>query len=118
MVTVFYWNKGTPEHKGFNSKYYYHPQCWIDQGLDYLKRNPFVPTHRGSRPLPLTDEERKARNKLLNRWSSLNQQIRNIRVDYPDRILIEARLEQRKIDLMMEIAPLGGIPKKWLEPER
>lgn len=114
MVNVFYWNKGTPDHKGFNTRYYYHPDCWIEQGLDYLKRNPFVSAHQPR--LPLTDEQKKARNKLLNRWSSLNQQIRNIKVDYPERVLEEARLEKRKVDLMLEIAPLGGIPKKWLTP--
>ena len=116
LVSVFYWNKGTPDHKGFNSKFYYHPDCWVKQGLDYLGKNPYVPVYKGAKPLPLTPEERARRNILLRRKCSLEQRRRTIPVDSPKRQLLEARLDIKVVELMLEIAPLGGIPKKWLEP--
>lgn len=117
MVTVFFWNKGSPDHKGFNTRQYYHPQCWIDQGLDYLKLNPYVPFAR-SRVLPITPEERVQRNILLRRKCSLEQRRRALRVDHPERLLKEARLDRQVAQLMVEIAPLGGIPSGWLEPSK
>ena len=118
LVTVFYWNKGTPKHKGFNTKFYYHPDCWVKQGLDYLSKNPYVPVYRGAKPLPLTPEERAGRNILLRRKCSLEQRRRAIPANSPRQQLLEARLDTKVAELMLEIAPLGGIPKKWLEPNK
>ncbi len=114
MVTVFFWNKGTDTHKGFNVKQYYHPKCWIEQGLDYLKKNPYIPYVRHV-PSKLTPEQLKTRISLLRRKAALEQRRRNIKSEYPDRILVEARLEKHIAELMVEIIKVGGIPKKWLE---
>ena len=115
LVTVFFWNKGTEEHKGFNSKFYYHPTCWVNQGLEYLRNNPYVPYKR-TRTLPITQEQRVQRNILLRRKCSLDQRKRNLKMDFPDRVLVEARIDTQIVELMLEIAPIGGIPKRWLLP--
>ena len=113
IVTVFFWNKGSPDHKGFNVKRYYHPDCWVAQGLDYLKRNPYVPYVRRKK-LELTPEQSKQRYVILRKKAAIDQRKRNLNGNYPDKLLIEARLNQKITELMMEIAPIGGIPKKWL----
>ena len=71
-VRVFFWNKGGPDHKGFNVKKYYHPECWVAQGMDYLKMNPYVP--KSKKPtLALSPEQRKRRKQLINQKASLEQ---------------------------------------------
>ena len=112
MVLVFFWNKGAQDGKKFNVKLYFHPQCWVEQGLDYLKMNPYVPYIR-SRKLELTVEEKKQRYILLRRKCSLDQRKRNL-ADTPDRTLTEARLNKEIAKLMLEIVKVGGIPKRWV----
>jgi len=114
MVTVFFWNKGGPDHKGFNIKKYYHPKCWLEQGLDYLKMNPYIPYRRKPK-LELTPEQSQQRYKLLRRKASIEQRRRRLDGNNPDRWLSEALLDVQITDLMIEIAPLGGIPDKWLK---
>jgi len=113
LVTVFFWNKGSPEHKGFNVKKYYHPNCWVAQGLDYLERNPYVPYIR-KKKMELTPEQSKQRYSILRRKAAIDQRIRDAS-NRPDVLLIEARLNIKITELMLEIAPIGGIPKKWLD---
>ncbi len=115
LVTVFFWNRGGPDHKGYNVKKYYHPQCWIEQGLDYLKANPYI-RHTPKKKLNLTSEESELRYKLLKRKASIDQRLRGLDMEYPDNLLVEARLRQNIIELMLQIAVVGGIPKKWLTP--
>ena len=112
MVVVFFWNKGSETHKGFNVKKYYHPQCWIEQGLDYLGKNPYVPYIRKKR-LELTPEQSKRRYILLRRKAAIDQRRRALE-NNPDRVILETVLDIKIIELMMEIAKVGGIPKKWL----
>ena len=114
MVTVFFWHKGDEDHRQWNKKLYYHPQCWVGQGLDYLKMNPYVPYVRKPKA-KLSEEQRKQRAALLNRKCSLEQRRRNVKSGYPDRLLVEARLDRQIAELMMEMIPVGGIPKRWLE---
>ncbi len=114
MVTAFFWHKGNEDKRWWNTKLYFHPQCWVDQGLDYLKMNPYVPYIRHKRPT-LTKKLKAERLVLLRRKAALDQRKRNIRSDYPDRVLIDARLNKQIAELMVEIALVGGVPKKWLE---
>jgi len=113
MVTVFFWNRGTPSHKGFNVKRYYHPQCWVEQGLDYLKRNPYVPYQR-KKKLELTREQSKQRYSLLKSKASIDQRKRNL-ANEPNNEVAMVALNIKIAGLMIEIAPIGGIPKKWLD---
>jgi len=114
IVTVFYWRKGVEGNRKLNLKFYYHPQCWVDQGTDYLKMNPYVP-HKRSRKLPLTKEDTERRVTLLRRKASLDQRKRNLKANFPDRVLAEARIDSHIAEIMVEIVSVGGIPKRWLE---
>jgi len=113
IVNVFFWRKGSEDHKGFNLKVHFHPDCWVAQGLDYLKLNPYIPYIR-KKKLELTPEQAKQRYILLRRKAAIDQRIRNLNGNYPDRDLEEARLKLNITEIMLEIAPIGGIPKKWL----
>lgn len=121
MVTVFFWRKGDEGSRRWNYALYYHPQCWVDQGLDYLKMNPYV-SRNVREPIPvtprlssLTEEQKEYRITLLRRRGSLVQRKRNIKVGYPDRVLAEAGLDKQMAEIMVEIAEVGGIPPKWLD---
>lgn len=114
LVTVFFWNRGTEAHKGWNIKKYYHPKCWIAQGLDYLKKNPYIPYIR-KKKLELTPEQSKQRYIILRRKAAIDQRKRRLEGS-PNRIAGEASLDGKIAELMVEIAPIGGIPKKWLNP--
>jgi len=114
LVTVFFWNRGGPEHKGFNVKKYYHPECWVAQGLDYLKMNPYVPYIRKPK-LELSKEQSKLRYNILKRKAAIDQRKRRLNGS-PDNTMAMALLDTKIAELMIEIAPIGGIPKKWLTP--
>ena len=114
IVTVFFWNRGTPDHKGFNIKKYYHPNCWVAQGLDYLKMNPYVPYIR-KKKLELTPAQSKQRYSVLRRKAAIDQRKRKL--DGTNNVVAEAILNTKIAELMIEIAPIGGIPKKWLNTQ-
>lgn len=112
LVTVFWWSRGSPDHKGYNVKKYYHPNCWVAQGLDYLKMNPYVPYIR-KKKLELSPEQSKQRYSILKRKAAIDQRKRGLE-GRPDRVAAEALLNMKIAELMIEIASVGGIPKKWL----
>lgn len=113
LVTVFFWNKGQEDKRKWNVKQYFHPDCWVANGLDYLKMNPYVPYAR-SRKLPLTTKQNKKRVLILKRKAALDQRKRNLKSGYPDRVLVEARIDRQIAELMVQIASVGGIPPTWL----
>jgi len=115
VVQVWYWNKGNPDLRTRNVRHYYHPQCWVSQGLDKLEMNPYVPYQRKKPNLTLTPKQKEFRLKLLRRKSSIDQRRKNLKSEYPDRLLDEARLNEQVSNIMVEIAKVGGIPKKWLD---
>ena len=118
VVVVFFWNKGQDGRK-WNTTLYYHPDCWVAQGLDYLKMNPYVAAKRWSltdrRENPLTVKEKEERNIILRKKASLDQRKRNLKTSYPDHALLEARIDVQISELMLDMLKVGGIPKKWLE---
>jgi len=114
MVAVMFWNKGNKDNRSWNVQNCYHPDCWVRQGLDYLERNPYVP-HVRVRTLKLDPEVKKKRLVLMRQFHALNQRKNNIKVDYPDSLLVEQRLTRQMIDIMLDVANLGGIPKSWVE---
>lgn len=113
LVTVFFWNKGQ-EGRKLNVKKYYHPQCWVDQALDYLRLNPYIPynRHRSSELLP---EDKQRRLKLMRDKARLDQRRRNLKSDGTERIQAETRIDLHILELMEEISKVGGIPKRWVE---
>ena len=112
LVTVFFWNRGGPEHKGFNVKKYYHPDCWIAQGLNYLKNNPYVPYQR-KKKMELTPEQSAQRYIILKRKAAIDQRKRNLE-GRENNITAMVALDIKIADLIIEIAPLGGVPSRWL----
>ena len=118
VIQVYFWNKGNEDKRTWNIKRFYHPQCYIEQGMDYLKMNPFVPYQRSTKSkgiAKLNNGQRELRYKLLKRKASIDQRKRRLNGDYPDRVWEEAKLDLQISELMVEIASVGGIPKKWLE---
>lgn len=114
VVTVFFWNKGNEESRKWNSKFSYHPQCWVDQGLDYLRSNPYQQQVRIRKP-NLPKEDRRKRFLLVRRFNALVQKRANCNHSFPDHILTDIDLTQRMIDIMLEVATIGGVPKGWAE---
>jgi len=116
VVTVFFWNKGEDSGKWnrkWNVRFSYHPQCWVDQGLDYLNRNPYIPQHREKKPT-LCEEDRRKRFLLVRKFHKAEQMRKNSG-SYPDNLLAEVRLTEQMIGIMLEVAVLGGVPKSWAE---
>ena len=117
VVTVFFWNKGNDNNRRWNVKQFYHPECWIKQGLDYLSRNPFVSKQKGrsGRKTTMCEEDRRKRFLLVRRFHALYQRRNNIDMNYPDNLITEANLTQQMVDLIVEATTLGGVPKGWVE---
>jgi len=92
----------------------FHPQCWIDQAVEELKKRPFTES-RGRKKLGITDSNRDARMAILRRRASVVQRIR-AEAKKPqdeqnfDRIV---HLGSLLSDLKVEISPFGGVPKSW-----
>jgi len=112
MVSVVFWNKGDETKRTWNSYFKYHPQCFVDQGLDYLKRNPYSAPKRGRRS-KLSETDRRRRFLLVRKFHALEQRKHKIVASYPDRVLVENRLEKQMIDIMLDVSKLGGVPKSW-----
>ena len=113
-VVVFYWNKGQ-EGRRFNVKQYYHPQHWVEQGLDYLKMNPYEAASKGREPMALTTEQRTRRRSLLTKKASLEQRKQRLKAPYPERLLYEAKIDQEIASLMLQMQEVGGVPESWID---
>lgn len=112
MVTGKLWRKKKEGLLHWVIRYYWHPLCWVEEGLNYLSKNPYNQGNRGGQPLNLSHEDRIKRLSILRRHAKYTQKIRQSmeRGDL-DRII---RLASSMEKLKEEILPLGGIPKKWL----
>ena len=114
MVVTRLWRKGDENSRRWNITKYYHPECYLAQGLDYLERNPFSSKVGGSKKMELKPYARKYRLKLLRKKASLVQRKQRLKIPYPDRVLYEARIDEQIAGLAAQIATVGGIPKSWL----
>jgi len=99
-------------------RYYWHPQCWVEQALAYLDSPEAerFEAKRGRKPIQLSPEDKAARFKILARRARVVQRLHE-ELEKPecqrslDRIIhLGSQLEAQKED----IAPLGGVPKSWL----
>lgn len=85
------------------------------QGLDYLDRNPYYPNNKKEiATANLTKEQKELRYKLLRRKSAIDHRLKVLPVDHPDRLVLETKMEADIAELALQIAPLGGVPKRWL----
>lgn len=114
VISIFFWNKGNPDSRKWNTNYSYHPQCYIDQGMDYLNRNPYVSSYKGRRPV-LSEEDRRKRFLLIRKFHALDQRRRNCNHSFPDSILTDIRLTEQMVEIMLELATVGGVPEAWAE---
>ncbi len=107
VITVFFRNKD----KTWTAKHGYHPACWIQNGLDHLKNNPFVMIPE--KPI-LSDEDKKTRHQIIRKHASLKQRIGKLDNDNPKYHILVAKIEAQIAQLMVNIMSLGGVPTKWL----
>lgn len=115
MVKVFFWNKGDDGSRRWNRSHYYHfPDCYSAQGLDYLNRNPYIPPDYG-RKSKLSAEDRRKRFLLVRKFNELHQRKKRLGLAYPDDVAMEIQLSERMVEVMKEVAKLGGIPKSWTD---
>jgi len=120
MVVVIFWNKGEEGNRKWNVHLYFHLErengqhCWVEQGKDFLKKNPFIPHARGRKSV-LSAEDRRKRFLLVRRFNALYQRKQNILAGYPDRLLIEQGLNEQMVGITLDMINLGGVPKSWAE---
>jgi len=114
MVIAKYWNKGNEERRGWNILKFYHPQCWVESGLNYLRMNPYQPrgAKRGPKP-KLPPAESRERHLLIRRWHKIGQMRKELDMNYPDRVLRELVLDERAAEIEARLEKLGGVPSGW-----
>ncbi len=100
--------------KSWSKEIAWHPQCWIDQGVAAMELRPIV-ERRGRTRLPMTDDVKIARGKVLRRRGAVLQRIHKEleREDKPsnlDRVIHFGRLLE---GLRQDISVLGGVPRSW-----
>lgn len=116
MVITRLWRKGDENSRKWNITNYYHPECYLAQGLDYLERNPYSPRGNRGRPkLHLSEEDKRKRYLLLRKKAALDQRKRKLKTSYPDSALMVARIDAQIVEICMDIALVGGVPKSWVE---
>jgi len=95
-------------------KTYFHPQCWVENGLAYLERNPYTPAARGRKRSNLSFVDNQKRRKILARFASYQQSLRKIVGDSPRDKAAKVRINNKVNGLVDEITKLGGVPVSWL----
>jgi len=113
MVAVFFWHKGSDNRK-WNIQLCFHPQCWIKNGMEYLNHNPYVP-HRstGRKRLVVDEDTRRVRFLITRRYHALKQRLGKL--DNGSEPLKSLRIESQMMELIIEMQPVGGVPKRWLK---
>lgn len=116
MVITRLWRKGDENSRRWNITNYYHPNCYLAQGMDYLETHPYSPRGNRGRPkIQLSEEDKRKRYLLLRRKAALEQRKRKLKTSYPDNALMIARIDTQIIEICMEITLVGGVPKGWVE---
>ena len=105
---------GQTKRKNRTYRTYFHPQCWIDNGMAYLNNNPYTPGVRGRKRLSLTPKDARSRFLLIRRYNTLKSRKAKLTI-FPDSILESMNLERRMAKIVKDMEKLGGIPPKWLE---
>jgi hypothetical protein len=109
VISRFRWRAGD---KTFTKFRRFHPNCWVEQGLEYLRKNP--PVVRMGRPrLALNQEDRGKRLKILRRRAQLMYLFRN--ASESGKVIQAVEYYLKAYELIKEIEPLGGAPKSWIE---
>jgi hypothetical protein len=94
---------------------HYHLNCYLLQANYYLDNNPMVASNPNGRPhiQGLTEEQRKQRQAILVKRSSLEQRKRKLKTPYPERWQYEVEINKQIAELAIELIVLGGVPEGW-----
>lgn len=115
VVTQLYKDRApSPEgkHRAWWTIRRFHPQCWIDQGIAAIKAIPVVES-RGRKRVPMRDDTRTARLKIMQRRASIMQRLKKATIETPYDIDKIIHLGQMIDELKAEIIEQGGLPKSW-----
>lgn len=114
MVVGKLWRRNNGTARTWTIYFRWHTQCWIDQGVQKLEREPVV-DNRALRQPKFSQEVTEGRVKVMRRRAAVVQRIR-IEVDKPreeqsvDRIIHLGELLNK---LREEIEQFGGVPESW-----
>ena len=113
MVVGKLWRDREGGTRKWSIKLYWHPQCWIKQAEEALKKQPVVET-RGRKKLELSVEANVSRVKILMRRAAILQRIKvEVAKNNTSSVDKLIHLGEMLNKLKEEIMPLGGIPKSW-----
>jgi len=97
----------------------WHTQCWIDQAIQKLEKQPFIETKGRKRLDPghtvaeVKDGNRGARHKIMMRRAAVVQRIKK-EVELPEQSIDKIiHLGEMLNQLREEIELVGGVPKSW-----
>lgn len=102
---------GKSKGRRFTYQPRWHPQCWIEQGQNAVDKIQVV-EKRGKIGLPMMDEEKKKRFRILARRAAVIQRIRKEiegGADVDKMVHLGGLLNKLK----EEIGLLGGVPESW-----
>ena len=98
---------------GKSHRFAWHPQCYIDQLIQYVQQTEFSPMPSGpGRPkLDLSTEDKRKRRNLLARAYNLRKE-KEIVVKYGiwSRFSV---IEKQQQGIIEEIKNVGGVPRSW-----
>ena len=105
----------------------WHPECWLGVFIPLLEAAPYNPKGPGRKPLDLTDDQRRERKLIQNKYGSFNQRIsryqQKMREEAEENrpttyweILVQRILVSQDL-LWWEIQDVGGAPDSWKVPE-
>lgn len=118
MVRGKFWRKHGQLTK-WSFPFYWHVQCWVDQGMEQLRRHPRISRYKGGVSSwakygvrELSDEDKATRISLLQKRANIVQRMRKAAIEGNLDLLID--LQSRLDGLIPEIEKVGGVPKSWM----
>lgn len=95
----------------------WHPECFLQSGMNYLVSNPYYQAPSTGRPMiDITSEQRATRNKILRRYGAYQYKLRQWEkkpAQTQEILLNRAILMKRMQGCVEEIQQYGGVPKSW-----
>jgi len=106
MVRGKSWRKANGEPKQWANYFYWHPDCWLQEGkskLNELPRDVYV----------LNSVERETRLRLVQKHARLKQRIKEARLEGKSHLV--DKLKDKLLGVHIPIAKFGGIPRSWIK---
>lgn len=107
------------ESRNWTTRYYWHPQCWIDQGLHAIRHKlrgeVTTPSTRGRKAIDISQDQRVERNKILRRHAALVCRIKSEMSKGSGTLSVDRMIHFGGMlnEMKEEISKLGGVPKSW-----